>query len=100
MAIRHCGKTAPRTIDMLNSDQINSVVRWLMTTLGTFLVSKGVVSVDQSASLLADVMTFIGAALPLAALIWSFFHHAKPAVPPTPTPLPIPKSHKPPQDKF
>lgn len=70
---------------MLNNDQISSVIRWVMTTLGTYLVSRGAITADQSASLLSEVMIVVGAVLPLAALVWSFFHHSAPTVPPPPT---------------
>ncbi len=73
---------------MLNNDQIMSAVRWVLTTVGTYLVAKGTLSSADSASAQADVLVVVGALLPLIALVWSFFKHAEPKpVPPPPPPL-------------
>lgn len=71
----------------MNSDQIMSAVRWVLATLGTYLVSKGLLNTDQVGAGSAYVTTIAGALMPLVALVWSMFHHAAPP-PPVPPPNP------------
>jgi len=73
---------------MLNNDQILSAIRWVLTALGTYVVSRGWISTADSATAQSEVLTIFGALLPLVAFFWSMFHHATPPVtPPPPPPL-------------
>jgi hypothetical protein len=54
---------------MLNLDQILSAARWIVTTLGTYYATKGVVSEDQ-------VQLIGGAVAAVISLAWSFYVHA------------------------
>ena len=62
--------------DLLNTDQIKSLIRWVMSTVGTYLVAHNIVASADWASLTSDALTIIGAALPAISLIWSMVHHA------------------------
>jgi hypothetical protein len=54
---------------MLNLDQILSAARWIVTTVGTYYATKGVISEDQ-------VQLIGGAVAALISLAWSFYVHA------------------------
>jgi hypothetical protein len=57
---------------MLNLDQILSAARWIVTTVGTYYATKGVITEDQ-------VQLIGGAVAALIALGWSFYVHASSA---------------------
>ncbi len=54
---------------MLNLDQILSAARWIVTTVGTYYATKGVITEDQ-------VQLIGGAVAALISLAWSFYVHA------------------------
>jgi hypothetical protein len=54
---------------MLNLDQILSAARWIVTTVGTYYATKGVITADQ-------VQLIGGAVAALISLAWSFYVHA------------------------
>ena len=55
----------------MNQDQISSMVRWVVTAVCGWLVSKGWINDSL-------VEGIIGVALALAALGWSMYTHSKP----------------------
>lgn len=57
--------------NLINQDQLASAVRWILTTGGTYLVTKGVVS--------GDIVTWlVGGVGPVVAFAWSMFTHSQP----------------------
>ena len=52
----------------MNQDQVLSGVRWVLSTGGTYLATKGYISGDTA-------VMVVGFAAPVASFIWSFFVH-------------------------
>jgi hypothetical protein len=61
----------------INLDQILSAARWMVTALGTYFATKGVISTDQ-------VQLIGGAVAAVLSLGWSFYVHADAAADPNP----------------
>ena len=54
----------------MNQDQVTSAIRWVLSTGGAYLVTRGILS--------GDVLTWlVGGAGPLVAFVWSMAFHAK-----------------------
>lgn len=67
---------------MFNNEQVLSLVRWVFSTLGTYLVTNGLLTADDVATAISSFSVIVGAVMPLVAIGWSMFHHQTPA--PTP----------------
>lgn len=55
----------------MNQDQILSLIRQILTALGSVLVAKGVVDAD-------NLTAGVGAVSTLGSVIWSLVHHKTP----------------------
>jgi hypothetical protein len=63
---------------MFNLDQFLSAARWIVTSVGAYFATKGVISEDQ-------VQLIGGAVAAVISLAWSFYVHANPSTPSTPS---------------
>jgi len=62
---------------MLNEGQIKSLVRWVLSCLGAYMATRGIMDASEMSTLSAAVDVMIGPAMVIGSLVWSQIHHGK-----------------------
>jgi hypothetical protein len=61
----------------MNTDQIQMVVRTILTIAGSMLVSKGIISANDLTTLTTLSLAFVGGAFALGSFAWSLYAHSQ-----------------------
>ena len=51
-------------------------VRWVLTLVGGYLVQRGVINNSDLSSLTSEILTLIGAVIPVATWLWGRWSHS------------------------
>lgn len=63
----------------MTQEQINAIIRWVLTLAGGWLLNKGILSQEQITSLSALIPALIGAGMGIGAIVWSVIEKRKQA---------------------